>query len=167
LWVGRVARWLRAGRVGDLGAAGDGWSNLVHANDVCDAIAAAMRLPIGRGGMPVFNLAAPDSPRWNEYLVDLAIAIDATPVRRISARQLRFDSMVAGPPLKLAEKFLDKCGVRRPWLPEPLPPSVVRLWSQDIRLIALAATKVLAMRWTSYGDSLRESSDWYRLGAKQ
>jgi nucleoside-diphosphate-sugar epimerase len=167
LWVGRVGRWLHAGRVGDLGAAGDGWSNLVHVDDVCDAVLAAMRMPIAGGEMPIFNLAAPDSPRWNEYIVDLAMAINATPVRRISARQLALDSRFAGPPLKVAEKLLDKVGVRHEWLPEPLPPSVVRLWSQEIRLIAQAATQALAISWTSYATALQDCSNWLRSSARR
>ena len=161
LWVGRIGRWLLAGRLGDLGVGGDGWSNLVHVDDVCDAALAAIRLAVGRGDLPVFNLAAPDSPRWNDYFVDLALAIGATPVRRISARQLRFDAMLAGPPLKIIEKLLDKLRVSHAWLPDPLPPSLVRLWSRQIRLDARAVER-LPLRWKSYDAGLRDSVEWFR-----
>ena len=70
LWVGRLGRWLRAGRLGDLGTAGDGWSNLVHVDDVCHAVLAALQMQAGKGKSATFNLAAPDSPRWNEYFAD-------------------------------------------------------------------------------------------------
>jgi nucleoside-diphosphate-sugar epimerase len=161
LWVGRLGRWLRAGRLGDLGSGGDGWSNLVNLDDVCEAILAAMRLPVSPADIPVFNLAAPDSPRWNEYFVDLAIAINATPVRRISARHLKMDSVLAGPPLKLTERLLDRLSIQRGWLPDPMPPGLVRLWAQDIRLSAHAATGVLALEWTGYEKSLKQSADWF------
>jgi nucleoside-diphosphate-sugar epimerase len=161
LWVGRVGRWLRDGRVGDLGTAGDGWSNLVHIDDVCEAVARALSLPVAAGCNLAFNLAAPDSPRWNVYLRDLGIAIQATPVRRVSARRLRFDSAVLGPPLKILERLMD--ALRRPheWLPDPLPPSVVHLWEQDIRLNASAATEVLGLNWTSYEAGLEQSARWF------
>ena len=35
LWVDRIARWLVQGRLGDLGAAGDGWTHGVTVDDVC------------------------------------------------------------------------------------------------------------------------------------
>src|SRR6185369_10247508 len=62
LWVGRIGRCLHARRLGDLGEAGDGWSNLVHVDDVCSAICAALRLPQPAGQLRTYNLAAPDSP---------------------------------------------------------------------------------------------------------
>jgi len=161
LWVGRIARWLHAARIGDLGAAGDGWANLVHIDDVCTAVLAAVHLPMLPGATPVFNLAGPDSPRWNEYLVDLAIGVRAVPVRRISAWRLKVDAHLAGPPLKIAEKLLDRIGVRHRWLPDPLPPSILRLWRQEMRLNSDAATKALAIRWTDYQTGLRDSTDWF------
>lgn len=161
LWVGRVGRWLKARRLGDLGAAGDGYSNLVHVDDVCDAVIAALRLPIATRAMPAFNLATPDSPRWNQYFSDLAIALNAIPVRRIRASLLKVDSLMAGPPLKVAEKLLDRFGIQHRWLPDPLPPSLLRLWSQDIQLNAQAASDALALEWTGYRASLDKFSDWF------
>lgn len=161
LWVGRIARWLRAGRIGDLGAAGDGCANLVHVNDVCTAVLAAVCLPMPQCATAVFNLAGPDSPTWNDYLIDLAIGVHAVPVRRIPSWQLELDSHLAGPPLKIAEKVLDRIGVRHRWLPDPLPPSILRLWVQHIRLNSDAASKALAIRWTGYETGLRDSSAWF------
>ena len=63
LWVGRIGRLLRSRRLGDLGAAGDGWTNLVHVDDVCKAAVAALGLVQPRGEIRTYNLAAPDSPR--------------------------------------------------------------------------------------------------------
>jgi nucleoside-diphosphate-sugar epimerase len=161
LWVERLGRWLRSRRVGDLGLAGDGWSNLVHIDDVCQAAAQALELPVSSGGNLAFNLAAPDSPRWNVYLRDLAIATGAIPVRRVSPRRLWIDSAIFGPPLKALERLLDAAHLPHEWLPEPLPPSVLRLWRQEIRLNVQAATDILRVTWTGYEAGLQQSARWF------
>lgn len=170
LWVGRIGRWLQAGRLGDLGAAGDGWSNLVHVDDVCHALSAALRLPLAPGELPVFNLAAPDSPRWNPYFVALALAIDATPVRRLSPRQLQLDAWLAGVPLHLGRRALQVLGRRwgRPFVrgldrrwPDPLTPGLLRLWQQQIHLDASAASRRLGVPWTPFASGLAQSAAWF------
>lgn len=161
LWVGRTGRWLQSRRLGDLGEGGDGWSNLVAVDDVCRAVLSALTLAIAPGDLPVFNLAAPDSPRWNEYFVDLAVAIGAIPVERISSRKLRVDSLVAGPPLKIAEQLLKYFGKQSSSFPEPIPPGLVRLWGQQIRLDSKRATKTLDIAWTSYAHALQCSAAWF------
>jgi nucleoside-diphosphate-sugar epimerase len=165
LWVGRIGRWLQSGRLGDLGIAGDGWSNLVHVDDVCQALLLSLQLPLQQGEMPVFNLAAPDSPRWNEYFVDLALEIKATPVRRIGRRQLQFDAWVCGPPLKAAERALKLLGNQAAKLPDALPPGLLGLWSQHIHLDIQAAGGQLGVQWTPYADGLRDSAQWFRAPA--
>lgn len=134
LWVARIGRWLRAGRLGDLGIAGDGWSNLVHVDDVCRAISAALRLGLTDTNRVVFNMAAPDSPRWNDYFVDLALALGATPVKRISSRQLQLDASLAGPPLKIAEIAMARLGRKTAALPDAISPGLPYLWAQHIQL---------------------------------
>jgi nucleoside-diphosphate-sugar epimerase len=166
LWVGRIARLLTARRLGDLGAAGDGWSNLVHVDDVCEAIEAALQLPEAPGRVRAYNLAAPDSPRWNEYFVDLALAIGATPVRRVSQWQLRLDSWLGGPPLKIAQSALAKLGRRGARVPDPLPPNLVGLWERHLRLESPGAERDLAVRWTPYGTALAQSAQWVLEGAR-
>jgi nucleoside-diphosphate-sugar epimerase len=161
LWVGRIGRWLRARRLGDLGVAGDGWSNGVHVDDVCNAVAAALRLPHAGGQVSTYNLAAPDSPRWNEYFVDLALAIGATPVRRLGPRQLRLDAWLAGPPLKVAHTLLARLGRAAPALPDPLPPGLLGLWERHLLLDASAASRALGIAWTPYARSLEESAAWF------
>lgn len=159
LWAGRMAQWLQQGRLGDLGAAGDGWSNLVHVDDVCQAIHRCLNLPLQKDKLPVFNLAAPDSPRWNEVWRDMALALHITPVR-LGARQLWLDSHVLSPPLKLAQRLWQRLGGNARRLPEPLPPGLLRLWTQQIRLDTTAATRVLGLRWTPYATGLAESVRW-------
>jgi len=161
LWVGRVGRWLQTGRLGDLGVAGDGWSNLVHVDDVCQALMAALQLPVRPGDMPVFNLAAPDSPRWNDYFVDLALALQATPVPRIRPRQLRLDALLAGPPLKVLQLALKRLGRPTSSVPDPMPPGLIRLWAQHIHLDATQAAQALGLSWTPYAAGLQGSADWF------
>lgn len=161
LWVGRIGRWLHAKRLGDLGVDGDGWSNLVHVDDVCEAIMAALRSPARSGQLRTYNLAAPDSPRWNEYFVDLALAIGATPVRRISTLQLRTDAWVGAPPLKLAQIALSRAGRSAHSVPDPLPPGLLGLWQRQLHLECESAQRELGVRWTPYPDALRQSAQWY------
>jgi nucleoside-diphosphate-sugar epimerase len=161
LWVGRIGRYLHARRLGDLGADGDGWSNLVHVDDVCGAIAAALRMPLAARQTRTYNLAAPDSPRWNEYFVDLALAIGATPVQRISTTRLKIDAWVGGPALKLAQTALSRAGRSPRNLPDPLPPGLLGLWHRHLRLECETAQRELDVRWTPYPDALRQSARWY------
>ena len=161
LWVGRIGRWLRAGRLGDLGVAGDGWSNLVHVDDVCRAIGSALSDRSPPGEVRTFNLAAGDSPRWNQYFIDLALAIGATPVRRISPGRLKLDAWLAGPALKLTQRALQAIGGSTARVPDPLPPGLLGLWQRHLRLDATRADTQLQIEWTSYNACMRQSADWF------
>jgi nucleoside-diphosphate-sugar epimerase len=161
LWVGRIARFLRASRLGDLGAAGDGWSNLVHVDDVCAAVVAALRVEPVRGEVRTYNLAAPDSPRWNEYFVDLSLAIGATPVRRISPTQLRMDAYLAGPPLKVVQTLLARARLSAQAVPDPLPPGLLGLWERHLHLDSQLAQRELRLSWTPYAEALKDSAAWF------
>lgn len=161
LWVGRTGRWLQAGRLGDLGVAGDGWSNLVHVDDVCIAALRSLELALARGERRTFNLAAPDSPRWNEYFIDLALAIGATPVRRLAGRRVRLDALLAGPVLHLARKGAQRLGRAVDGLPEPITPGLVALWQRHLQLDVQAATHELRMDWTPYPAALQEAAAWF------
>ena len=161
LWVGRVGRWLRSHRLGDLGAAGDGWSNLVHVDDVCLAALRALELPLAPGESRIYNLAAADSPRWNEYFLDLALAIGATPVRRLSPLQLKLDARVAGPALHVLRKGLQRMGRPVRSVPEPITPGLLGLWQRHLRLDSRAAAKDLKLDWTPYPAALQEAAAWF------
>jgi nucleoside-diphosphate-sugar epimerase len=161
LWVGRVGRWLRARRLGDLGAAGDGWSNLVHVDDICSAIIAALRIPLPEGQMRTYNLAAPDSPRWNEYFVDLALAIGAVPVKRVSPLQLKIDGWVLGPMLKVAQSAISRVSRLGHTVPDPISPGLVHLWDRHLHIESRLAERELEVKWTAYGVALRQSALWY------
>lgn len=161
LWVGRIGRLLRARRLGDLGAAGDGWSNLVPVDDVCQAVLASLRVATAPGIPRVFNLAAPDSPRWNDYFVDLALAIGATPVPRLSARRVKLDARLLGPPLKLAEILLRKAKRPARGLPDPLPPGLLGVFERHLHLRGELAQRELGIAYTPYERVLRESAAWF------
>ena len=160
LWVSRPANLLKTYRLGDLGDAGDGWSNLVHVDDVVRAIQIGLEMPVNPGEHKQYNLSAPDSPRWNQYLFDLASAIRATPVRRLSRLQLKLDSKIISPSIKIGQILLRKLGQKSDWLPEPLPPSLVRLFDQHIFLNSEKFSQEHHFSYMSYKDSLRDSLDW-------
>jgi 2-alkyl-3-oxoalkanoate reductase len=158
-WTERVARWLFAHRLGDLGAAGDGWCNLVYVADLVTAVEQCLRLP-GMAGQ-VFNLAMPQPPTWNEYFVGFARALGAVPVARIGRRRLKIETKLLASPLKVAEILCRKAGMTGLRLPEAIPPSLLRLWKQDIRLDVTRAEQLLQMRWTALDDGLRQAACWY------
>lgn len=161
LWVDRIGKLLRAGRLGDLGVGGDGWSNLVHVDDVANAVMTALRQPELPRPLSVYNLAAPDSPRWNEYFVDLALAIGATPVRRLSTLHLRLDALVASPVLKVAQLLAWRLFRDDRTVPVPLPPNLIGLWERHLRLSCSRAEHELGLRWTPYEMALQESAAWF------
>jgi nucleoside-diphosphate-sugar epimerase len=158
-WTERIARWLVARRMGDLGAAGDGVCNLVYVDDVVSALTQALRLP-GLDGQ-AFNLAMAQPPTWNEYLVAFARALGAVPVARIGGRWLKIETKLLAPPLKIAEIVCSKAGLPTARLPEAVPPSLLRLFQQDIRLDSAHAEQSLQLRWTALADGLQRSADWF------
>jgi nucleoside-diphosphate-sugar epimerase len=153
-WTGRIGRWLRAGRLGDLGAGGDGTCNLVLIDDVVAAVIAALQEPAAEG--QAINLATP-AGTWNRYFVRFARAIGSTPVRRISGRRLRVETKVLAPALKIAGRL----GGRRLGLPEPIPPSLARLWQQDIELDSTRAAELLRVAWTPLDRGLDRAARWF------
>ncbi len=161
LWVERIGNWLRAGRLGDLGPAGDGWSNLVHVDDVCRAVLAGLRLPLAAREVRTFNLAGPDSPRWNEFFIDLATRIGATPVRRIRPAQVFLDAWLLGPALQIGRLALGRMGGRPGSLPPPMTPGLLALWQRQLRLDCAAAELQLQLRWTPYETGLHQAAAWY------
>lgn len=156
LWVERIVRWLRQGRLGDLGEDGDGWTHGVTVDDVCAAILQSLLQPAAAGEPRVLNLAAPDSPRWNAWFADLALAVGATPLRRIGPRQLRADAWLLGPPLHLARRLLSAAGRDERALPEPITPGLLGLWRRQLRMDASAAPHALELAYTPYPLALHQ-----------
>lgn len=159
-WSERIARWLTAHRVGDLGAAGDGTCNLVYVDDVVAAILAALRLPRAAG--QAFNLGSPAPPTWNEYFLQFARALGAVPVSRISRRWLVLETTLWAPPLKIVEVAARLARLRGVRVPPPIPPSLLRSWSQEIRLDVRKAQQVLGLAWTPAAAGLSHTAGHLR-----
>lgn len=157
LWVARVAQWLQAGRLGDLGSWGDGWTHGVHVNDVCEATRRILLDPPAAGHWQCLNLAAPDSPRWNTWFADLALAIGATPLRRLSPARLILQAYATGPALVLARRLQP----HGHW-PEPMSPHLLALWRSPLQMRAQRACDLLGARWTPYRVSLTQCAAWWR-----
>jgi nucleoside-diphosphate-sugar epimerase len=158
IWTLMVGRWLRAHRLGDLGAAGEGICNLIHVDDVVEAVLRALRLP-GMAG-EAFNLAMPEPPSWNAYFGAYGAAL-GTPVVRISALQLWLEQTLLAPPLKLAQ--IGAQALHRQWRPPaPLRPWFLRLCRQRLQLDPGKAERMLGMRWKGLPEGLRESVEWFR-----
>jgi nucleoside-diphosphate-sugar epimerase len=157
-WTGRIARWLQARRIGDLGAAGDGYCNLLYIGDLVSAAMQALRQQDFT--VNVFNLAVPEPPTWNEYFVRFARALGAIPVTRIGRRRLSIETKILAPPLKFAEILCKKAGLRGLRLPEAIPPSFLRLCRQEIRMRVARAEESLHLRWTPIDDGLQQAASW-------
>ncbi len=158
-WIGRLCRLLRAGRLGDLGAAGDGVCNLVHVRDVAAACLACLRAPGG-----TFHLAARTPPRWNDMFTSLALAIGAVPLRRIGGRRLALERRVLAAPLEVAKRAASRAGWAPGRLPEPLSPSLLTLFARQIRLDPTRADG-LGLRRSDDAAGLAEAAAWFTAQA--
>jgi nucleoside-diphosphate-sugar epimerase len=150
-WGVRMARLLQS-RLGDLGPNGDGYCNLVHVSDVAKAIALSLRKPQTDGGR--FNLSMPEPPTWNEFFTRFAIALQAVPVKRITERRQKIESKLLAPPLKILEILARRGHIGADRLPPPIPPSLFRTMSQEIRLDTRRVESELGIRWRALDESL-------------
>jgi 2-alkyl-3-oxoalkanoate reductase len=157
-WSGRVARWLRGRRLGDLGEAGDGVCNLIYIEDLLSVIVTALGEAAVDGG--IFNVAASDKPTWNEYFTRYAVALGAVPVRRISRRRLSLETRIAAPLLKVAE-VLTGGGRGSPRVPPPIPASLLRTCRHEIALNVTQVENRLGARWTPLQEGLRRAAKFY------
>lgn len=158
-WTGRIGTLLRTARIGDLGAAGDGACNLAYIDDVAAAAHAALDLP--PRDMRVFNVSSPEIPTWNDFLIRFGCAIGATPIERISPRWLAFETRALAPMLKIAERAARGARLGRLALPPALPPSLARLWRQNIRLDHRAADRGLGFSRTKLADAIDAAARWF------
>ncbi|MDR3440341.1 NAD(P)-dependent oxidoreductase [Telmatospirillum sp.] len=156
-WSGRIARLLRARRIGDLGAAGDGIANLVYVGDVAQAVLAALQTERAEG--QAFNLAMAGAPTWNDYFLLFAKALGAVPITRLSERRIAFEARIMAPPLKIAEIAVRRLGLPADLVAPAIPPSLARLWRQEIILLPDKAEEILAMRWKPLAEGLAETAD--------
>jgi nucleoside-diphosphate-sugar epimerase len=150
-WSLRIAALLLSGRIGDLGPRGEGYCNLVLADDVAGAVLQALKLDDVAG--QAFNLAATSQLTWNQYFRLFAKVLGTLPLRQISPIQLLADTMLLAPMLKVADAFSGGSATRRLRLP-PFSPSLLRLFGLRLELNARKAEEMLAMSWTPLNDGL-------------
>lgn len=151
-WSEDLGRLLKAGRLGDLGAAGEGQCNVVHVDDVVQAIIAALRRPAAAGR--VYNLSAPGPLTWNEYLRAYGRALGIAPVPVIGPLRWTCERLIA-PLLKAVEIIGRRLGLRTPPL---VSPSLAKLFRQNIRLDSQRAERELGMVWTPLEKGLSEAA---------
>lgn len=163
-WTDRIGRLLKARRLGDLGPAGDGWSNLVHVADIAKACLCCLQGEQLPGQARIFNLSAPDSPRWNQYFHDFAMEIGATPFRYLTHGELLLRSKLMAPPLKVLERVCQKLRVDASWLPDSIPPSLLGLWGQQIKLSSSLLSTAYNFQWTPYQVGLNASCASFQSG---
>jgi nucleoside-diphosphate-sugar epimerase len=145
-WTTRFIRLLRAGRIGDLGIAGDGRCNLTFIDDLVTAIIASLNATAISGR--VFNVSSACDLTWNKFLVTFGKALGATPVRRISPAWLRVESRMLAPMRRIAGIAV------RSSITEAITPSLVALWQQDIQVDCAAAQAALTLRQTSSNEMI-------------
>ena len=146
-WSERIARLLAARRIGDLGAAGDGYCNLIYVDDLAGAILRALRAP----GIEqqAFNLAMPAPPTWNEYFAAFAQALGAVPLVRISKRRLELETKLLAPPLRVAQIAARAARLPGSLTPAVFSPSLARSCRQEIRLDSRKAQRLLGANFTA------------------
>jgi 2-alkyl-3-oxoalkanoate reductase len=154
IWSGWVGQWLRQRRLGDLGAAGLGYCNLVHVDDVVEAVARALRLPGIEG--QAFNLSLSAAVTWNDYFCQYAQALGVA-VPPISHTRLMMEQYLLAPPLKLAQVAARFVPFEAP---QAIRPWFLRLCGQALRLDVRKAERDLSMRWVPLEQGLRESAAW-------
>jgi hypothetical protein len=120
-------------------------------------VIAALQEPAAEG--QAINLATP-AGTWNRYFVRFGRAIGSTPVRRISGRRLRVETKVLAPVLKIAEIGARRLRAGR-LVPEPIPPSLARLWQQEIELDTTRADELLRLAWTPIDRGLDLAARWF------
>jgi nucleoside-diphosphate-sugar epimerase len=151
---------LRRHRLGDLGEQGDGRCNLTYIDDLGAAALAAVERPAARG--EAFNVADPEPPTWNQYLIGLGARIGGGPVGRLSARRLKLETKLLAPPLQILKLLAARAGVAAGRLPEPIPPSLLRLFNQDMWLDHRKADQVLGFARTPRDAAMAASATWFR-----
>lgn len=157
LWSEHIGRLLMAGRLGDLGADGQGTCNLISIADLVAAIRRALNLSsVGSG---VFNLASPAAPTWNEYFRLYALVLGAPPIQRISALRLHAEIRLISPALKIAERLV---GRRARNLPPAIRPWLLSRCRHAIRMDVGRAERVLQMEWQSLESGLHATANWFR-----
>jgi nucleoside-diphosphate-sugar epimerase len=156
-WSGLIGRLLRSRRLGDLGAAGDGYCNLLYMDDLVQAMVRSLQLQTV--GNQTFNLCSSERVTWNHYLVRYARALRAVPVKRIASRRLKIETKLSIP-LKIAEMAVGSKWTERLHIPAPLTSSMLSVFSQRLLLNSSKAEQILGMKWTPLEEGLKKAAQW-------
>jgi nucleoside-diphosphate-sugar epimerase len=159
LWSLYLGKLLMAGRLGNLGTAGEGTCNLAYIGDVRDAVLKSLALPAIGG--EAFNIAS-SFPTWNDYFLEFALALGAPPLRRLSTPRLLAELKVIGPALKLLERVSPSNAKR---LPPALRPWLLARCKHDIRMDVGRAEARLHMVWEPLDRGLQATAKWFRDAA--
>jgi nucleoside-diphosphate-sugar epimerase len=81
-------------------------------------------------------------------------------MKRISRRWLSLETKVLAVPLKVLEIAAQRVGVV-PFLPPPIPPSLLLLARQEIRLDSARARRVLGWECRPLEQGLAETAAWF------
>ena len=160
-WVRCIGSLLSERRIGDLGRMGDGWSNIVALDDVCQAVILSVVQPASAQRLNVFNLAAPDSPRWNTYFRDFALAIDAAPLRRISAGRIRLEVFAKAPAIRAYGRLCQLFPMLPACKRDAITPSLIKIFHLAGKLKARRINAALPVRWTPYEETVKHAAAWY------
>lgn len=158
-WTGRLGRMLRQGRLGDLGELGDGRCNLTYIDDLGAAVVAALERKPARG--EAFNVSDPDPPTWNQFLIALGVLIGATPVGRLGSRRMRLETKLLAPPLQVMKLLAARAKIRPGRLPEPIPPSLLRLFGHNVALDHRKADQGLGFARTAPDIAMAAAASWF------
>jgi nucleoside-diphosphate-sugar epimerase len=164
-WTARIGRLLRWHRLGDLGPMGDGLCNLIFIDDVVQAAVRALHIEVESGS--AFNLAEPDPPTWNCYLMDFAREIRAVPAHRLPGWQLKLETKLLAVALKVTQIVARKIRLGRLPIPDPVTPSFARLFAQEIRFDPSGADQLLGLKRTPYREGLTQAAAWFRAGSSR
>jgi nucleoside-diphosphate-sugar epimerase len=158
-WAKRLGRLLKAGRLGDLGSAGDGVCNTIFIDDLVAATVSALVVP--GSGCEIFNVSDPSPGTWNEFLIQFARLIGATPVRRLRPRHILLETRIVAPLIEGVRRGSRRVGVMTERLPEVITPSLARLFRQEMWLSPVKADQTLNFPRTPRSTALRETARWF------
>ena len=158
-WTSRIEHLLIQRRLGDLGAYGDGCTNLIHIDDLVAAIVNCILARSIDG--EIFNLGMPSPPTWNAYFSIVARSVGAPSLRTISLRRLLFESYLVAPLLKLIQLAARVVGRSETSVPQPLSPSLLKLFRQTMTLDSRKAQQKLGLSCAPSiaGQSLRYAAN--------
>ena len=158
-WGGLIGRLLVSGRLGNLGAQGEGVCNLIHIDDLVEVVLQALRSQ--DTGTAIFNLVAPGAPSWNEFLLAYAKALGCTHVPAISAARLQLEARAFSVILRILAKLAARLSLPAGSLPDPIRQSLLRSFSQKIHADTDKLTATYHVQWHTLQHGLAQMAQWF------